>query len=98
LEKTTPKTKSQFIPSYSNTTNSSHNNMNVKLIVEVYVLCITENMNKKYNTIPCFVEKNPKTTMKIYGISKHNLWFSTPKSYTHPTPLTLPPLYFGFCL
>jgi len=30
------KKKSQFISSYSDTTNSSHNNMNKKLTIEVY--------------------------------------------------------------
>jgi hypothetical protein len=33
-------------------------------------------MNQNYNRIPCFVEKNPKTTIKICGISKQSLWFS----------------------
>jgi hypothetical protein len=36
LEKTTQEKKSQFISSYSNTTNSSHNNMNKKLTIEIY--------------------------------------------------------------
>jgi hypothetical protein len=35
----------------------------------------------KYNKSPCFVEKNLKTTIRIYGISKQNLWFSTPSTY-----------------
>jgi hypothetical protein len=33
-------------------------------------------MNPNYNILPCFVEKNPKTTLKIYVISKQSLWFS----------------------
>jgi hypothetical protein len=36
-------------------------------------------MNKNYNT--CFVEKNPKKTIKICGILKQSLWFSTTITY-----------------
>ncbi len=40
------------------------------------LLCITKDMNPNYNIIPCFVKKNPKTTLKICAISKQSLWFS----------------------
>ncbi len=39
-------------------------------------------MNPNYNIIPCFVEENPKTTLKICVISKQNLWFSTTSTLT----------------
>ncbi len=42
---------------------------------------ITINMNKIYSKIPCFVKKNPKTTIEICGISKQNLWFFTTSIY-----------------
>ncbi len=38
-------------------------------------------MNQTYNRISCFVEKNPKTIIKIYGISIQSLWFSTRSTY-----------------
>jgi hypothetical protein len=34
------------------------------------LLCIIENINPNYNIILGFVEKNPKTTLKIYVIPK----------------------------
>jgi hypothetical protein len=40
------------------------------------LLCIIENMNQNYSRIPWFVEKNPKTIIKICDISKLNLWLS----------------------
>jgi hypothetical protein len=40
------------------------------------LLNIIENMNLDYSIIPCFVEKNPKITLKICVIPKQNLWFS----------------------
>ncbi len=55
--------------------------MNIKFIVEVYAFYITENMNQNYNIIPCFVEMKIKTTNKIYGMSKYNLWFSIINTY-----------------
>jgi hypothetical protein len=39
-------------------------------------------MNQNYNKIPCFVEMKIKTTNKIYGISKQNLWFSIISTYS----------------
>jgi hypothetical protein len=39
------------------------------------LLCITENMNPNNSIIPCVVEENPKTTLKIYVISKQSFWF-----------------------
>ncbi len=39
-------------------------------------------MNQNYSKIPCFVgKKNPKTTIKICGISKQNLWVSIASTY-----------------
>jgi hypothetical protein len=38
-------------------------------------------MNQNYSKISCFVEKNPKTIIKICGISKQNMWFSTASTY-----------------
>jgi hypothetical protein len=32
-------------------------------------------MNPSNSIIPCVVEENPKTTLKIYSISKQSLWF-----------------------
>jgi hypothetical protein len=29
-----------------------------------------------------FCWKNPKTKITIYGVSKHNMWFSTPSTYS----------------
>jgi hypothetical protein len=34
------------------------------------LLYINENMNPNYSIIPCFVENNPKITLKVYVISK----------------------------
>jgi hypothetical protein len=50
------------------------------------LICIIENMNPNYNRIPCFVEKI-KTTIKINGISKQNMGFSTTK-YLQIFPLS----------
>jgi len=47
--------------------------MNIEFIIEIFA---TKNMNPNYNVIPCFVEKIPKTILKICVISKHSLWFS----------------------
>jgi hypothetical protein len=38
-------------------------------------------MNQNYSKIPCFVEKNPKTTIENCDISKQNLWFSIASIY-----------------
>jgi hypothetical protein len=74
LEKTTQEKKSQFISSYSNTTNSSHNNMNKKLTIEIYASLYYWKHESKCKRIPCFVEKIPKQELKsmvsqniIYG-------------------------------
>ncbi len=47
-----------MISSYSDTTNNSHNNMNIKFIVEVCASLYYYKHELKYNKIPCFVEKN----------------------------------------
>jgi hypothetical protein len=39
------------------------------------LFCSIINMNQNYNKIPCFVEKNPNTIIKICGISKQSSWF-----------------------
>jgi hypothetical protein len=53
--------------------------MNIKFTVKVCAFLYYYKHESKYNKIPCFIEKDPKTTNKIYSISKQNLWFSTNK-------------------
>ncbi len=59
------------------------------------LLYITKNINPSYNVIPCFVRKNPKTTLKICVISKQSLWFSIANtsnfSYYFPKKQTMFP-------
>jgi hypothetical protein len=38
-------------------------------------------MDQNYNKIPCFLKMKIKTTNKIHGISKQNMWFSTTSTY-----------------
>ncbi len=45
-------------------------------------LYIIENTNPNYSIIPCFVEKDPRTTFKICVISKQSLWFFTASTYS----------------
>jgi len=58
-------------------------------------------MNPNYNIISCFVEKNPKTTLKICVVLKQSPWFSTWSIFNFPILLskkcfsTLPPLYLN---
>ncbi len=64
------KTKSQFISSYVDTTNTSHNNMNIEFTIEVYTSLYYYKSASKYNRIPCFVEEISKTTSKFFIVSK----------------------------
>jgi hypothetical protein len=50
--------------------------MNIKFIVKVCVSLYYCKHESKLHHNPMFCWKNPKTTIKIYGISKQNLWFS----------------------
>jgi hypothetical protein len=38
--------------------------MNIEFTIEVYIFCITKNMNPNYSIIQCFVEKNPNQHFK----------------------------------
>jgi hypothetical protein len=64
--------------------NSFHHNLTLEEIhtkdehkIHYRSLCfsITKNMNPIYSIIPCFVFKNPKTTLRVYVISKQNVVF-----------------------
>ncbi len=58
--------------------NNSHNNMNIKFIVKVYVFFVLLKTWIKITTKShVLLKKNPKTTIEICGILKQNLWFST---------------------
>ncbi len=66
-----------------------HTTIQLQNSLQKYVLlCITKNMNQNYSKIPCFVEKNPKTIIKICNISKQSMWFSTASTYnsSHSSP------------
>jgi general stress protein 26 len=65
----TLETKSQFISSYFDTKNNSHNNMDIEFFAEVCVSLFYYKHESKYNKIPCFVEMKIKRTNKICDIS-----------------------------
>jgi hypothetical protein len=47
--------------------------MHIKFTVEVYEFLYCYKHESKYSRMPCFVEKNPKATITICGISKQSL-------------------------
>jgi len=61
---------------YKQFTQQYEHNIHCKKYVHLYSIIKSKS---KYSRIPCFVEKNLKTTSKIYSLSKHNLWFSINK-------------------
>jgi hypothetical protein len=61
-----PETKLHFISLFFDTTKNSHNNMNMKIIVEI--CCLLKTSIKIQQKIPCSIEKWNQT-------SRLNLWY-----------------------
>jgi len=62
--------------SYFNTTKCWHNNINIELMLKFMLIYIIETWIKITAKFHVLLKKI-KTTIKICGISKQNLWFST---------------------
>jgi len=54
--------------------------MDMEIVAGVCIFLFYWKLNQNYSKkIPCFVENEIKTSNKIYGVSKTNMWFSTTK-------------------
>jgi hypothetical protein len=69
----------EFISSYVDTPINSHNNLNIKTIVEIYTSLFYWKLNQNYSKFHVLLKMKSKQQIKFVVYLKQNLWFSTTK-------------------